>query len=119
MESDEQNNQPTQQLDPNRRQITIDSNNIKDLSQFYRENRDLMDEDIFMKTVRGMMSYGNENVSLHLDLENNQNGVVGRATTEVQDGVAKAVIHLYQGADAMTVIHEFAHIGYDMMSAHD
>ena len=95
-------------------------NSVHDLSNFYRNYGDLMDRDTFVMTARAMLSLGSGNVTLDLDLENKQAGKRGETTLpKVQNGVSKAIISLYSGADAMTVVHEFAHVGYDMMSAND
>ena len=116
-EEDQANNE-VKIADPNRRRVLV--NSVHDLSNFYRNNKDLMDRDTFMMTARAMLAFGNGNVSIDLDLENQQAGKRGETTLpDVQNGVSKAIISLYSGADAMTVVHEFAHVGYDMMSAND
>lgn len=116
-EQDQVNNE-VKVPDPNRRRAIV--NSVHDLSDFYRDNKDLMDRDTFMMTARAMLAFGNGNTSIDLDLENQQAGKRGETDLpKVQNGVAKAIIHLYSGADAMTVVHEFAHVGYDMMSAND
>ena len=109
-----------QPADPNRRRAMV--YNANDLANFYRRNRDLMNEDTFMGIARAMMTYGNKGVGIDLDLERTERGdgggrVYGEYT--VKEGTKNAVISLYNGADAMTVIHEFAHVGYDTMSEHE